>query len=451
MSRSVSEAMSEPKPQSKADALIRQWGGRFRDDPLAAAVVAGLKDRSNEIWQGTFELLQQESPEYRNSVDDEFTRESKSHCGELLRAIVAVAAGRAGRAAGDPFGFVRMHAQWRARHHVPLIASLHAYRLAHKTYWGITRTEVLRRAKRDQAVHSLTMLADFWLELFDHVGAVLAQAHAVEEGLILAHGTRAYVGLIDDLLLGQGPRDPEAERLCALCGIRPGAPMAVAVARPLQSGNGHVDLEVTLRSLVRLIEQVLPSADFGKLIAIRNGAVTAIACRDADTGRGLLAALRRNGFARRAGNGLAAGVGVSLDTNEIGRLPAALAEADMALDFASAARPLMHFSDIDLPEFLLRRAEAAALRLIPDWVRHFGPDDEPARELARTITTFADCNFNVKRTAQRLDLHTNTVYFRLNRIKKLTGVDARTYAGTSLLLTALRLTQMHRPAAGAGT
>jgi hypothetical protein len=51
---------------SKADALIRQWGGRFRKDRLAACVVAGLKERSSEIWQGTFELLQQESPEYRN-------------------------------------------------------------------------------------------------------------------------------------------------------------------------------------------------------------------------------------------------------------------------------------------------------------------------------------------------------------------------------------------------
>jgi hypothetical protein len=441
--------MPEALPRSKAHALIRQWGGRFRDDPLAAAVVADLKDRSNEIWQGAFELLKKESPEYRNAVDDEFTTESKSHCGELLRAIVAIAAGRAGKAPGDPFGFVRTHAQWRARHHVPLIASLHAYRLAHTTYWGITRADVLRRAKHDEAIHSLTMLSDFWLELFDHVGAVLAQAHAVEEGLTVARGTPAYVALIDDLLHGHAPRDPEAERLCALCGIRPGAPMAVAVARPLQSGNGHVDLEVTLRSLVRLIEQVLPAADFGQLADIRNGGVTAIVGSDAETARGLLTALRRNGFARRAGNGLAAGVGVSRDTVEIGRLPDALAEANMALEFASAARPLMHFCDIDLPEFLLRRAEAAALRLVPEWVRHFSPGDEQTRALARTVAAFADCNFNVKRTAQRLDVHTNTVYFRLNRVKKLTGVDARTYAGTSLLLTALRLSEIHGPGASA--
>ena len=48
----------------------------------------------------------------------------------------------------------------------------------------------------------------------------------------------------------------------------------------------------------------------------------------------------------------------------------------------------------------------------------------------------------MKRTAQRLDLHTNTVYFRLNRIKKLTGVDPRTYSGTAFLLTALRLQEI---------
>jgi hypothetical protein len=432
-------------PNPKTDALIRQWAERFRADPLAAGVVAGCKERSNQIWQGTFELLQQESPEYRNSVDDEFTRESKSHCNALLRAIIAIAAGRTDKSGADTFDFVRTHAQWRARHQVPLIASLHAYRLAHKTYWGITREQVLRHPRQAEAIRSLSMLSDFWIELFDHVGAVLAEAHAIEDGLIVAQGTRTYVGLMDDLLRGAGPRDPDAERLCALCGIRTGAPLAVAVARPLQSGNGkQVDLEVTLRSFVRLIEQVLPAANFGRLADIRNGGVTAIACSDGETARGLLAALRRNGFARRAGNGLAAGVGVSLDTNEIGRLPAALDEALVALDFASAARPLVHFSDIDLPEFLIRRADNTALRLIPEWARHFGAgDDDQSRALTRTIRAFADCNFNVKRTAQRLGVHTNTVYFRLNRVKKLTGVDARTYAGTSFLLTALRLTEIH--------
>ena len=34
---------------------------------------------------------------------------------------------------------------------------------------------------------------------------------------------------------------------------------------------------------------------------------------------------------------------------------------------------------------------------------------------------------------------TNTVYFRLNRIRELTGIDPRSYSGLSLLLTTLRM------------
>jgi hypothetical protein len=428
-----------------ADRLLRRWGERFRKDRLAAGVLIGLRERSDDIWRHAFELLQRESPEYRNAVDAHFAAESKAHCNELLRMIVAVAARRVENSGTDPFDFVRTHAQWRARHRVPLIASLHAYRLAHRTYWELTREALPQHARKKQAIGSLTMLSDFWIEFFDHVGAVLAEAHAVEEGLIVAQSSSTYVALIDDLLGGREPRDAEARRLCALCGIRPGSPIAVLIAHAPQPGNGgQIDLEPTLRSFVRLIEQALPPATFGKLVDIRNGEVIAIACSTADSGRAVMQALRRTGFARRTGPGHGVSVGISLDAVEISRLPAALEEARLALEFASAAQPLMHFSDIDLREFLVRRADRAAVRLIPQWARQFSTTrDDQSRELYRTIHAFADCNFNVKQTAQRLSVHTNTVYFRLNRINQLTGINPRTYSGTSHLLTALRLLEVH--------
>jgi len=53
---------------------------------------------------------------------------------------------------------------------------------------------------------------------------------------------------------------------------------------------------------------------------------------------------------------------------------------------------------------------------------------------------FTDCSLNVKVTARRLGLHTNTLYFRLNRIKQPTGIDPRNFARAALLLlTTLRL------------
>jgi sugar diacid utilization regulator len=124
----------------------------------------------------------------------------------------------------------------------------------------------------------------------------------------------------------------------------------------------------------------------------------------------------------------------------------------MAVEFATAARPLMHFSDIDLQEFVVRRSDGAAARLIPQWMRQVEQaEDEQSRQLMRTIRIFADCSLNVKQTAQRLDVHTNTVYFRLNRIGKLSGVNPRTYSGLSTLLTALRLLEVHAARSNEGS
>jgi PucR C-terminal helix-turn-helix domain/GGDEF-like domain len=427
-----------------AYSLIRQWSDRFAKAPLAKAVVAGLRGRADEIWQHAFQLLQRESREYRNGVDDEFAKESKAHCNELLHMIIAVACGEMRRSAHHPFDFVRAHAQWRARHHVPLVASLHAYRIAHRTYSEISQDALGQHGTPKDIVGAQRVLSEFWIEFFDHVGHVLADAHAAEDALTVARETRSYVRLMNDLLRGVQPAELELQRLCALRGIRPGAPLAVVVARPLRLDGDHVDREVSLRSLARLLEQALSPTIFGTLIDVNDSQVTAIACSDDDTSRNLVQALRRAGFARRATNGRPAGIGISMDIAEVARLPEALEEAQIAIEFATAKQPLMRFSDIHLPDLLVRRADQIAVRLIPAWARQLNSaKDRQSRDLIRTTRVFADCNFNVKQTARELGVHTNTVYFRLNRVKKISSVDPRTYAGASAILMALRVLEIH--------
>jgi PucR C-terminal helix-turn-helix domain/GGDEF-like domain len=432
-------------PISRVHALIREWGMQFQGNPLAAGVVARLRDRTNEIWQHTFQLLQRENPKNRNLADETFTQEAKAHCRDILEAIIAIANGRVDKSNTDPFSFVRTHAEWRARHQAPMIASLHVYRLASRTYSEMSRDLLLQDGMPEEIVHSLTVITDFWIQFFDHIAAVFVDSYALEEGRIAAQGARSYLGLINDILRGAEPSDPESQQLLALRGIRPGAPMAVAIAKPHRLENiDRVDIEVSLRSLVRLFEQALPPTIFGRLVEIRNNEVTVIASSDSDTGRGVLQALHRGEIAGRLENGHSARVGVSLEVVEFARFAQALEEAEVALGFTSTARPFVHFSDIDLPELLVRRANRAAVRLIPEWARHFNSaEDDQSRELTRTIRVFADCSFNVKHTARCLGLHTNTVYFRLNRIRKLTGIDPRTYSGTSLVLTVMRILEVH--------
>jgi len=287
------------------------------------------------------------------------------------------------------------------------------------------------------------MLSEFWLELFNHVDHVLADAHTAEDALIVAQQTRSFVHLVNELLRGVAPAEQELRRLCALRGIQPGAQLAVTVARPLLVPGHHADREVTLRSLARRLEQALQPTMFGTLVDVRDNQVTAIVCSDGDTGRNLLQALRRGGFAKRTANGQSAGVGVSADVAAIELLPGALEEALIAIEYTSPKQPLMHFSDIHLPDLLVRRADQVAVRLIPAWARQLhSAEHNRSRELIHTIRVFADCNFNVKSTAQVLGVHTNTVYFRLNRLKKISDLDPRSYAGTSAILTALRLLEI---------
>ncbi len=420
-----------------ADLRLADWRERFRKSPLARQVITGLEGRAHEIWRRTFDLLKKESPEYRNAVDDEFTAESKSHCAELLKTIVVIASGKPYGA--DPFAFVRRHAEWRARRQVPLVASLHAYRLAHKTYWSVTREQLAEHRRQKQALQALAALSDFWIELFEVVGAALEEAHGAEEARILAQHTRAHAAVIDSLLNGIEPGDGDARQLLTLCGMRPPKAMTVGLIRPTLTDNGsHVDAEVALRSLARLLHQMLPSSEIGKLVSTRNGEIILIANSEADTAARLIKHLGRRGFGRKGVGSLGARIGVGLDKRAVAHLPEAFGEARMALEFTDSNRTLRHFADIDLAEFVIHGADRAALRLIPNWVReaHASAREAP---LIRTIRAFAECSLNVKETARRLGVHTNTIYFRLNRIKERTGADPRTFYGTSTLLTALKL------------
>lgn len=420
------------------DVQVADWSSRLRQSPLAATVVVGLQGRADEIWRRTFDLLRKESPEYRNAVDDEFTLESKRHCGELLSSIVAL--GSDSLKGPDPFAFVRDHAEWRARHQVPLVASLHAYRLAHKTYWSISREQLAQHRQQRAALQALATLSEFWLELFEAVGGILEEAHGEEAARSVAQNTHVHASVMEELLNGTEPATTEGRHLLTLCGMRPTKRITVALLRPFAGDGKQVDAEVSRRSLIRLLQQSLPSSVFGKLVGLRNGEIVLIANGDAETASKLAKHLSRSGLAKHSA--AVTYVGLGLDKTEVSRVPEALAEAHIALDLTRPGRTLVRFSEIDLTEVLAHRADHAVLRLIPAWVRDSyisGRD----RDLVGTIRAFADCSLNVKETAARLRVHTNTVYFRLNKIKERTGIDPRTFAGTSLLITALRLLDNH--------
>jgi hypothetical protein len=453
--------------------LVRSWGERLQANALAPRVLRALAERESDVQRCALDGLQRENPAFGRAATEQFRQEAIGHCHKIMEVMLAIAAGHSTGLGTDPFRFVRAHAVRRARQQFPLAGSLNAYRLAHRAYWSVMREQVVNQASsEEQANACLMVLSEFLLEYFDAISGAMTDAYIAEETLLVAQRTRTQAALIDDLMHGRPPGDLEARRLCEECGIRPGASIAVAIARPGDPVSDEpAECEAAVHRLSGLVERAASSLGIGRLIDIRDGEVLAIlaggnaaggngaggngaggnGAGGIDTARRMADVLRTRIAELRADMDAAVGVGISLEATEVSALPRAHEEAERAVELTEPGRPVIHFADIDLLELLARRPDAAALRLIPAWADAFREADrEKSGELSRTIRAFADCSFNVKQTARRLRLHTNTVYFRLNRISTLTGIDPRTYSGVSLLLTTLRLMEARSRSNGNG-
>ena len=91
-------------------------------------------------------------------------------------------------------------------------------------------------------------------------------------------------------------------------------------------------------------------------------------------------------------------------------------------------------------DYLVLRDDETARRLIRPQVRQFVSDDLAAGgTLITTLVEFAACDMNAKTAAERLHLHVNTAYYRLERIAERTGCDLRRLADVMELLIAVRL------------
>lgn len=124
----------------------------------------------------------------------------------------------------------------------------------------------------------------------------------------------------------------------------------------------------------------------------------------------------------------ALGVGLK----RIGLAGAALSVADavLALGAASGQHRVSRFEENWLPSIVL--AQSATLRAL---VERQLPTVAANAVLRDTVEAFAEQNLSVARTAGVLQLHPNSVLYRLTRWEQLTGWDARSFHGltTSLL------------------
>ncbi|MFD8156903.1 PucR family transcriptional regulator [Streptomyces malaysiensis] len=279
-----------------------------------------------------------------------------------------------------------------------------------------------------------------------------AMETAARIGALLAAEARAGEELGELLrdVLTAPPAGRDAARTQLRTALRGAAdgPLALVAVVPWTPGTGEDADHPGLPHLPGIVAAcALPgdaTAGAGLAALVRLRAATAL-----DPARTTAEQLLRSPRATAGGAAAARGespakaaAGVSAPRRGLEELPAAWQEALAAARAAHAdprLGPVAEWSAIG-PYRLL----AALPALQPDAAVR--PLLEPAHaELARTAETFLDCAGQAGRTAQRLGIHRQTLYYRLSRVRQLTGLDLDAGEDRLLLHMTLKAARLGPP------
>jgi hypothetical protein len=128
-------------------------------------------------------------------------------------------------------------------------------------------------------------------------------------------------------------------------------------------------------------------------------------------------------------------------------LPRAASEALLAANVAEGggndpARPALAFEQTGAYRLLLSTMSENPRELQRFYAETVEPlvayDEQYETELVRTLETFLDADGNVAGTAQRLFTHRHTIYYRLERVRELSGLDVSSSDGREKLSLGLK-------------
>jgi sugar diacid utilization regulator len=265
---------------------------------------------------------------------------------------------------------------------------------------------------------------------------VVTQAYLDE--LEDVRGDREIVSrsLLDAVLAGRSS-SPSTRRDARILGVELIPQNVVIVARaPVGEEQRPRTLRAAAKTLRAELLRHLPAGH--TLVGIREGEVVCVcpAPRPPDQ-----QATEAAHAAARALDELGMSVGVSSRHPLAEEVPAAYAEAREAADIAirtGVRRRAVVYDDVLVDHVLSTnenagRVIAAALEPLREY------DGRRDAGLIDTLRAYVDGNFSVTRAARALSVHNNTVLYRLDRVRELTGRDPRNPRDVVFLALSLRL------------
>jgi hypothetical protein len=398
-------------------------------------------------------------PGYRAVLMD--SNELRSYISSnVLTVLSCVAADRSVTAA--EYDRARHLGESRALQGVPLDALVQSFRTAERV---LVDQFCLFHARVGGSVHGQREGIQRIPAFLDDIEQALVEAYRATQRRIALHYESAMGDLVTQIALGQGVATEDVDRLADLLGVDPNEPYRAAAARvaldarpggagqrDMAGGNGERDLaggarerdmagEAGQRDIDGVLAQVRHHVT-SRLRESAQGPVLTGTWRDTmlflvpvATGADRLAdALTRALSPAQCRYEVVAGLGATAE-----RLTDAGPSCRQAMDALEIAlrtgrtREAVDYDDV-LVDLLLARGRSLTSHLARRGLGQLL--DQP--HLVQTLRAFLDNGQNASDAARTLNVHQNTVTYRLRRIRELTGYDLRKLDDVLLLRLALR-------------
>ena len=413
---------------------LRDALARLEAAAVVPAVAGRLTATADPVAESVYESVLDMAPAYAESGNPDVLPELKAHLHAHLAEVCRLLSGGL---PGD-FAFVRAHARRRAEQRFPLDAVLQGYRVLHKTLSDWIRDAALEVA--DESAHLrrvVAAVADFTIEYAGGIGTMLTSEYVDQTRRLAEADADRRSELINMLLDGYDETDQAASRLLRRAGyLRQRQSYCVAMARSVDLRE--MESAARAQRMADAIVDVLAAASVRTIIGIRENHVFAV----------ISATRRQSGWTAPRSTvaeliypelkkvGPAALIGLSNDAPSTSHIPRATHEARLALDFATVASRIMRYSSISLRQMVLAQTQESAQVSLPSWLDALTEADRRGN-LAATLRAYADCDMNLLRTAKHLSMHPNTIYARMAKIEKVTGLDAQSFHSLNELLLGL--------------
>lgn len=381
---------------------------RHQPGVVLPVVLAALESALDDVTHDMVHAYRREILTYAEmspAVAEDVRRVSAENLRLLLRVL------REGRPLTDEeLAPLTTSARERARRDVSLDDLLHAYRIGTMVAWEALVREARTRSDGPEAALELV---GHLMRFVDHVSTVVARAYLDERGRMATDEDHRHQQLLTALL---GPDHDEARRLAAQLDLGLADEYLVALLRLNDSGHSWMKSVSDVRQRLSPLDVLVVRRDQAILMFWPGAAgpadVTAALGLSAKGGPGLLLAHARGPRTH---------------------LQPALHEAETVLALREGRVGVFCLEDV-LLDAVIAQSGGRTTALLHQIQHSLGDDGRLRTTLAHYVASDASATV----TAQQLFVHRNTVVYRLNRVRELTGLDPYHLDDLFLLTAALR-------------